>query len=189
MGIHNKIPWLFPDFLISRDFPWLFTEFPDFSLTLKNKNFPWLFPDRWQPWTLYKAVIIDCKKFLWALAKMLLMSYYLLPRVYVCIIVLGEIKLFFQNVLKASDFHILFICVCFIPTCQINLPMLLVCLQVALILKLQIAKNSSPTETMTCWSCLVTKGTRASGVMVYVLTLHRIFFTFPVDCMAIVFKD
>ena len=48
-GIHHKIPWLFPDFLPFKDFPWLFTEFPDFSLTLKNKNFPWLFPDRWQP--------------------------------------------------------------------------------------------------------------------------------------------
>ena len=51
-GIHHKIPWLFPDFLPFKDFPWLFTEFPDFSLTLKNKNFPWLFPDRWQPCVL-----------------------------------------------------------------------------------------------------------------------------------------
>ena len=40
MGIHHKIHWLLPDFPISKDIPWLFTEFPDFSLTLKNNNFP-----------------------------------------------------------------------------------------------------------------------------------------------------
>ena len=57
-GIHHKIPWLFPDFLPFKDFPWLFTEFPDFSLTLKNKNFPWLFPDRWQPCLCSGIVII-----------------------------------------------------------------------------------------------------------------------------------
>ena len=36
----SQIQWLFPDFPISKDFPWCFTEFPDFSLTLKNKIFP-----------------------------------------------------------------------------------------------------------------------------------------------------
>ena len=65
MGIHQKIPWLFPDFPISRHFPWLFTKFPDFSLTLKNKNFPWLFPDRWQPcvwpWPWYWRWIFKVK--------------------------------------------------------------------------------------------------------------------------------
>ena len=40
MGIHHKIHRLLPDFPISKDIPWLFTEFPDFSLTLKNNNFP-----------------------------------------------------------------------------------------------------------------------------------------------------
>ena len=37
---NKKIPWLFPDFPISKDFLWLFAEFPDFSLTLKIKIFP-----------------------------------------------------------------------------------------------------------------------------------------------------
>ena len=45
----NRIPWLFTDFDNSKDFPWLFKKFPDFSLTLKNFRFSLTFPWLWQP--------------------------------------------------------------------------------------------------------------------------------------------
>ena len=42
--LHQQSPWLFADFDEIKEFLWLFTKFPDFSLTLKNLRFSVTFP-------------------------------------------------------------------------------------------------------------------------------------------------